>query len=141
MAGADFSVADLQKAMESASDDIKREMGGLIDHAAHSMLNRVQQRFPAGKTGNLRAMVYVTQPKSFTTTSTGVSVPARRVRSTAPHIHIWQEGTRERFDATRGNARRGRMPVGGKVFETAASEVRANMLRRAQDMLNRKREL
>ena len=132
----DFSVADLQRAMERATDDIKREMGGLIDSAAHSMLNRVQQRFPAGPTGNLRAMARITASAP----SVG-SISGKKVKATAPHIHMWQEGTRERFDATRGNARRGRMPAGGRVFETAAAETRANMLRRAQDMLNRNREL
>ena len=133
---ADLSVAELQRSMSLATDDIKREMGGLIDSAAHSMLNRVQQRFPAGPTGNLRAMVRV----SSSAPSLG-TIPGKKVRATAPHLHMWQEGTRERFDATRSNARRGRMPAGGRVFETAAAETRANMLRRAQDMLNRNREL
>ncbi len=141
MAGTDFSVADLVKAMETASDDIKREVGGLVDLAAQGMVNRLQQRYPAGPTGNLRAMVFNTQPRAFATTSTGQTIPARRVRATAPHIHIWQEGTGQRFDATRKNANRGRMPAGGKVFEATAAEVRANMLRRAQELLNRNREL
>jgi len=132
----DFSVAQLQKAMETATDDIKREMSGLIDSAAQSMLNRVQQRFPVGPTGNLRALVRVTASRP----SVGALL-GKKVRGTAAHIHIWQEGTRQRTDATRGNANRGRMPVGGRVFETAAAETRANMLRRAQDMLNRNREL
>jgi len=132
----DFSVADLQRSMERATDDIKREMTGLLESAAHSMLNRVQQRFQAGPTGNLRAMVRITTKSAAIGT-----IPAQKVRATAPHVHIWQEGTGERFDATRSNARRGRMPAGGRVFETAAAETRANMLRRAQDMLNRNLEL
>ncbi len=133
----DFSVADLQRSMEHATDDIKREMAGLLESAAHSLLNRVQQRFPAGPTGNLRSMVRISTKSS----ASGGAIPAQKVRATAPHVHIWQEGTGERFDATRSNARRGRMPAGGRVFETAAAETRANMLRRAQDMLNRNREL
>lgn len=141
MAANDFSVAELAKAMDTASDDIKREVAGFVQDAALAMVNRLQQRYPAGPTGNLRAMVFMTQPKHFTTTSTGVALPAKRVRATAPHIHIWQEGTRERFDATRKNARRGRMPAGGRVFESTASEVRATMFRRAQDALNRNRNI
>ena len=130
----DFSVADLQRSMERATDDIKREMGGLIDTAAQSMLNRVQQRYPAGPTGNLRAMVRVQS-----STPTLGTIPGKKVRATAPHLHMWQEGTRQR--TAYGDANRGRMPAGGRVFETAAAETRANMLRRAQDMLNRDREL
>ena len=132
----DFSVAQLQLAMQNATEDIKREMTGLIDSAAQSMLNRVQQRFPAGPTGNLRSMVRVTASRPSVGT-----LPGKKVRGTAPHIHMWEEGTRLRTDATRGNANRGRMPAGGRVFETAAAETRGNMLRRAQDMLNRNREL
>ena len=138
---ADFSVAELSKAMETATDDIKREVSRMVDGAAVTMANRLRQRYPLGKTGNLSSQIFVTSPRSFTTTSTGVAIPAKRVRATSPHVHIWQEGTAERFDATRSNARRGRMPRGGRVFEQTAAEVRGVMLRMAQDLLNQNREI
>ena len=141
MAGTDFSVADLQKAMEGASDDLKREMGRLVDAAAHSMVGMLHQRYPQGKTGTLRGRVFVSQPRQFAVTSTGQAILAKRVRATAPHVHIWQEGTQERFDATRANARRGRMPAGGKVFEASASDARRRMLDDIQAILDRNREL
>ena len=141
MATTDLSVSDLSKAMATATDDIKREVSKLVDAAAVTMANMLRQRYPVGKTGNLSSRIIVTSPKTFTTTSTGVTIPAKRVRALSPHVHIWQVGTGERFDATRANARRGRMPAGGKVFEETAAQVRSVMLRMAQDILNQNREI
>jgi len=141
MAQTDFSTAELAKAMDAATDDVKRDVGVLIDRAANMMVGILQQRFPVGPTGNLRRMVRSTSPRAFATTSTGQSIAARVVKASAPHVHIWQEGTRDRFDATRANARRGRMPAGGKVFEKAAVDARSEMLRSAQALLDRNRNL
>lgn len=138
---ADFSVAELVQAMDRASDEVKRDVSRLIDSAAETMVSRLQRTYPQGPTGNLRGRIFVTQPRQFSTTSTGTPVPVKRVRATAPHIHIWQEGTRERFDPTRANARRGKMPRGGRVFEAVAADERGRMLRAMQDVLDRHREI
>ena len=134
---ADFSVSDLARAMDHASDEIKREVAGLVDAAAYRTQSRVQAAYPVGPTGTLRSRVIVTQPRRFQ----GGPVPPRQVRATAPHVHIWQEGTRDRFDATRGNAYRGRSPRHGRVFEAIAAQERREMLQRAEDLLRKDREL
>ena len=141
MAGVDFSVAELARALERASDDIKREVGALVVQAAHTHQRLVQQAYPVGPTGNLRGRVIVTSPRGYSTTGSGVPIPTKVVKATAPHVHIWQEGTKPRFDPTRGNARRGVSPRHGRIFERLAVETRTDMLRSAQDVLDRNREL
>jgi hypothetical protein len=141
VATTDFSTDVLIQALNRASDDVKREVSTIVDATAHAVVSRVQSRYPVGPTGNLRSRVFVTSPRAFATTSTGQTIPARRVRATAPHVHIWQEGTRERVDATRGNARRGRMPKGGRVFEATAADARRDMYRQMQSLLERNKEI
>ena len=141
MATTEFSVADLVKAMDSASDEIKEQVVGLIDTAAVVFQHRVQQAYEIGPTGNLRDRVVITRPRVQTFTASGVKVPAKQVRATAPHVHIYQEGTVERFDATRANARRGRSPAHGRIFERTAVDVRRDMLEKAQRVLDKNREL
>lgn len=140
MASTEFSVADLVKALDGATEQIQQEVSHLITGAANVMVTRVQAAYPVGKTGNLRRRVMVTQPKTF---SAGVSfrLQPKVVKAYAPHVHIWQEGTKERFDATRGNARRGKSPAHGRVFEAIAAKTREGMLQACQDLLDRKREL
>lgn len=141
MATTDFSVADLVHGMDTASDDIKREVAYLVDRYATLTKDRVQAAFPIGPTGQLHNRVTVTHPRGTATSATGTIIPARVVRASAPHVHIWQEGTVERFDATRANARRGRSPAHGRRFENIAADTRAEMLQQAQHLLNRPREL
>lgn len=141
MATTEFSAAAIAKAIESVSDDIKREVVRLIEGAAVTTRNRVQQAYPVGPTGNLRRMVHVSSVSRYTTTASGVPIPVKRVRASAPHVHIFQEGTGERVDATRGNARRGRSPRHGRIFEGIAAEVRGVMLRAAQDVVETPREI
>lgn len=132
---ADFSTADLQRALEKSADDFKRYVSGLIEAAPNALFARLQAEYPIGLTGTLRRRISITSGPSRD------SIPNKRVRATAPHIHMWQEGTVERFDATRRNARRGRMPVGGRVFERNAGDVRRQMLQKAEQELNRTHEL
>lgn len=135
----DFSVAELSKALERSADDFKRHVSGLIEAAPHALFSRLQSAYPVGLTGTLRRRISITSGP--TRNSGGISIPNKRVRATAPHIHMWQEGTVERFDATRNNARRGRMPAGGPVFERNAGQVRREMLQKAEQELNRRHEL
>ena len=139
MAANDFSVADLSRAMERATDDFKRTVGGLIEAAPHTLQGRLQSIYPQGPTGTLRRRITISsgQPRA----SSGTPVAVRKVRATAPHIHMWQEGTRDRFDSTRANASRGRMPAGGQVFERTAGQVRREMLNKAERELNRTHEI
>lgn len=141
MAQAEFSVAGLVKAMEGASLAIKGEVSALIGQAATTTVARVQRRYPKGPTGTLQQRVFVTRPRQFSTSQPGAPSLAKLVRATAPHVHLWQEGSRERFDATRGNARRGRMPAGGRVFEAIAADERRRMLTDAERVIQQRRTL
>lgn len=134
----DFSTADLQKALLTSADDFKRHVSGLIEAAPHALFSRLQSAYPVGPTGNLRRRISIT---SQSRQSGAVAIPVRRVRATAAHIHMWQEGTVQRHDATRKNANRGRMPAGGPVFERNAGQVRREMLQKAEQELNRTHEL
>ena len=137
----DFSTAELSRALEQVTDDIKREIVSLIEIAPQTVKSRVQSAYPVGKTGVLRSRVFVTQPRGFSTSGSGVPIPVKLVRATAPHVHIYQEGTRERFDATRKNARRGISPRHGRIFEAIAAQTRAEMLAKAQQIVDRKMEI
>lgn len=139
--GLGFSLGDLAKAFDKSSDDIKREVVELINRSALEMKTRVQASYPIGPTGNLHHDVFVTQPRYFSITAGGVPIPSKKVRATSKHVHIWQEGTAERFDSTRANARRGRSPAHGRVFERTAAQVRREMIADAQRVVDRQRSL
>lgn len=141
MATIEFSVRQLADAMDRATDEVKEDVARLIGSAAETTVQRLQRGYPQGPTGNLRKMVRVTSPRSFSTTSNGVALPAMQVKAFAPHVHIWQRGTKVRRNYSRGDANRGRMPVGGPLFEAIASVVRRLMLRDAEALISRQREL
>lgn len=138
---AEFSLTDLARALDRLSDRKKEEVGRLVEPAATRTRDQVQQAYPVGPTGNLRNRVTLGQPRGFAVTSRGVPIPAVMVRATAPHVHIWQEGTVQRRDHTRGNANRGRSPRHGKVFQAIAAQNRQRMLLEAQTIMNRTEEL
>jgi hypothetical protein len=130
----DFSTADLARALDRASDDIKREVGALIPAAAQSLDDTVTAIYPLGKTGRLKRGTLVRSLPS-----TDPLIPVRRVTG-APLAFIWQDGTVVRHDATRKNANRGRMPAGNPhLFERTAAQTRAAMLAHAQAILDRPR--
>jgi hypothetical protein len=136
-----FDLAEFSRALQHVSDDIKREVGALVPAAANRVKDRVQAAYPVGPTGNLRRMVRVGQPARFISNGAGDFIPTLQVKAFAPHVWIWQEGTVERFDSTRRNARRGRSPKHGKVFEAIAARTRAGMLNQAQAILDRPRKI
>lgn len=136
-----FDLEEFSRALQRASDDIKREVGALVPAAASEAKDLVQAAYPLGPTGNLRRMVRVGTPRRFISTGAGGFIPTKQVTAFAPHVWIWQEGTVERFDSTRKNARRGRSPKHGKVFEAIAAQTRAKMMNQAQSILDRPREI
>lgn len=140
MASFDFDTAALVAGLERASLDIKREVGTLLEEAALGTQRDVQAAYPIGPTGRLKRQVYLTQPRSFST-SGDPSIRPRQVRAAAPHVHIYQGGTRERFDATRSNARRGVSPAHGPIFERLAASNRSRFFAQAQSVLERSREI
>jgi hypothetical protein len=141
MAKTEFTAAALGRAWESATADIQRQIVRLIEGAAVTLRSRLQRDYPEGPTGNLRSRISISQPRSFTSTGTGVNIPTKVVRASSPHVHIYQSGTRARYDATRANAYRGISPPHGKILERDAAEVRGVMLAMAEQIVNRRREV
>lgn len=133
--------AQLSIRLADVSDQIKREVGALIPGAAERMIGILHSRYPVGRTSHpdvphMRQDIY-----SRTGQSQDALIPARKV--IGPRLaYIWQDGTRDRVDATRGNARRGRMPAADPdFFQRTAAQVRGDMLQKALAILNRSREI
>jgi hypothetical protein len=141
MAQIEFNAEAIGAALRQASAQVQQEVGALIQPTALRVKTRVQGAFPIGPTGNLHDRVSVSQPRLFMTTATGQNIPTWQVKATSPHVFIWEEGTKERFDATRKGARRGRSPRHGKVFEAISAQERQQMLRQAQAILDRPAEI
>jgi hypothetical protein len=68
-------------------------------------------------------------------------LPVRKVRG--PRLaYIWQDGTRRRYDSTRKNANRGISPPQEPgFFQRTAILVRTAMLTKAQQILDRPRQI
>jgi hypothetical protein len=130
MAETEFSTRALIVALSKASEDIKARVSQRADWAASSLVSVLQSRYPQGKTGNLRRGV--TKRKAFTF--------GFIVRSAAPHVHFIEGGTKERFDNTRKNARRGRMKA-TPIFIPQAIRDRKSFLQNSQAILDQPREL
>jgi hypothetical protein len=133
--------ADFAAVLSGISDDIKRQVGALIPEAADRMVGILAHRYPVGRTSHpnvphMREDIYVRGGQQRE-----VLLPVRKV--VGPRLaYIWQDGTTDRVDATRKNARRGRMPAAAPgFFERTAVQVRLDMLRRAQDIVNQPREI
>ena len=133
--------AELAIKLADVSDQIKREVGALIPVAAEQMIGILHSRYPVGRKSHpdvphMREDIYVRGGQQRE-----VLLPVRKV--VGPRLaYIWQDGTTDRVDATRKNARRGRMPAAAPgFFERTAVQVRLDMLRRAQDIVNQPREI
>lgn len=137
----DFSTNDLRQALARVSDDVKREVGALIPQAADAMVGRLEARYPYGEKHDPRVPHMRDDISIRSVVGNDVLLPARKVRG--PRLaFIWQDGTRDRTDATRKNARRGRMPAADpKFFERAAAQTRAEMMHQAQAILDRPRTI
>jgi hypothetical protein len=130
MAETEFSTRALVAALSKASEDIKARVSERADWAASSLVSVLQSRYPQGKTGNLRRGVTKRKASTF----------GFIVRSVAPHVHFIEGGTKDRFDNTRKNARRGRVKA-TPIFIPQAIRDRKSFLRNAQAILDQPREL
>jgi hypothetical protein len=130
MAETEFSTRALVAALSKASEDIKARVSERADWAASSLVSVLQSRYPQGKTGNLRKGVSKRKASTF----------GFIVRSVAPHVHFIEGGTKERFDNTRKNARRGRVKA-TPIFIPQAIRDRKSFLVNAQAILDQPREL
>jgi NADPH-dependent ferric siderophore reductase len=137
----EFSLAALARALETVSADLKREVGLLIPAAADAMVARLESRYPLGKHHDPRVPHMRDDIRTRRLNTQDPLIPARRV--IGPRLaYIWQDGTKDRVDATRRNARRGRMPAADpKFFERTAEQTRTQMLQQAEGIVHRPREL
>jgi hypothetical protein len=133
-----FSAVAAMQALERASDGVKRQATGEAERAAYRLVGVLQTFYPV-RDGRIKTGF----PPGELRRRVGVqAVPGigYRVRSYAPHVHFYEGGTRERFDSTRQNARRGRAPA-HNVFIPNAVRERASYLRRLQSVLDGRIEI
>jgi hypothetical protein len=130
MAETEFSTRALRDALSRVSETLKTRVHERMDRAATSLVSVLHGKYPQGKTGNLRKGV----------TKRKASTLGFIVRSAAKHVHFIEEGTKERFDNTRKNARRGRMTA-QRIFVPSAVRERKSFLSDAQALLDRNQEL
>lgn len=132
----EFTAESVAAGLVKVSNDIKREVGLLIPVAADRMIGLLAGRYPIGRKDHpdrphMREDMYVR-----TLSSQDHLLPVRRV--VGPRLaYIWQDGTTQRYDATRKNANRGRMPAFAPgFFQRTAVAVRGQMLQQAQGILD-----
>lgn len=130
MATEEFSTARLRAAIGKASEEIKAGVLQRQDRAASNLVSILQSKYPRGKTGNLIKGVRKQQ----------ASTSGFLVRSNARHVHFIESGTRDRFDNTRKNAKRGRVKA-TPIFVPAAARERAKYLGAVEQMLRVNKEL
>lgn len=120
--------------MQALLDDLSRmaaevqaEAGDIVLGAAVSMSADVKAQYGQGPTGNLARGVVVEK-----------RTPLRvKVRTKAPHAHLFEFGTVQRFTKGTG-ANRGTMPA-KPVFVPAAVKARARMQRDLTTLVRRQR--
>lgn len=138
MAAQEFSAAAVIDAYRRAVAADQARILSYMQRGAEQHLAAVQRAYPQGPTGNLRGRVRLDHRNEF----------SWRVIATAPHVGLWERGTRQR-QARGGSARgrgsrssgklanRGAARAGGPVFiplavrarEAAFSAVRALLAR------------
>lgn len=117
--------------LSGLSREWQARVNDLARSAADGMVTEVRSTYPE-RSGNLRRGL---------ATVLGTSGPSVKVRSGAPHAHLYEFGTRDRFDRTkRTPAYRGAMPR-ANVFIPAAMRHRRTFLDVCQDLANEPKEL
>jgi hypothetical protein len=95
--GYDELLAELRRLPLDLVDDGQ----DLVDASARRATGAVENRYPQGKTGNLRGGVFV---QIGVRSSKGVV--ASRALTTAPHSHLYESGTKPRRTKGRGKYRK-----------------------------------
>lgn len=138
----EFNLRALSDALDRVGDDLKRTAHERALLAAGRTVTQAQAAYPIGPVhvrrgtrvggGTLRRSV-VRGDRGRPTAATA--------RVTAPHVHFYEDGTDERFDPTRGNARRGRVIGKGALFVGFAIDERTTMVQDLTREVARTREL
>ena len=117
--------AEYRRNLREAPKRVQELAGYITEDAGTSMGRGLKAEFPEGPTGNLRRGVRVEQIGPYNW----------RVRSTARHTHLVEEGTGRRFTKGTG-AFRGVMPA-SHIFVPLAVRTRALMVSRLEAMVER----
>lgn len=121
-------VAEMRAALEALPETLAREeLGPIVRATADGLVSELKATYPKHD-GVLADRVVVEDSRA----GTGLRA---KVRSKAPHAHLYEYGTVRRFTARTG-ANRGTMPA-RPVFVPAAIRWRARMLRATVDALRR----
>jgi hypothetical protein len=129
MAETEFSTRALRDALSRVSETLKTRVHERMDRAASTLVSVLNAKYPVRKNRSLPRGVTKRKASTF----------GFIVRSASPLSSII-EGTKERYDNTRKNARRGRMKE-NSIFVPAAVRERKSFLSDAQAMLSRNEEL
>lgn len=140
--------AFMSQALDRVSDDIKREVGALVEPAAQAMVAKLESsypydtRHPNAQAPHMRDDIYIRR-------EIGREALLPKMRVVGPRLaYIWQDGTVERGDPTRPNpttglpAKRGRMPAADRgFFKRVAAAIRWDMYTRQTQILDRARAI
>ena len=117
--------------IEAVGREVRLSILAFAREAAQRMAGALVSAYPS-VTGALRRGVTARNKRQADTGSL--------VQTRAAHAHLYELGTRQRFDATHANRRTGAMP-NANVFVPLAIRTRDGFARDAQTMLNRDREI
>lgn len=125
MALVEIDMRPILEGLQRATADIKADAAQIIALTAQRLRSDLQRTYRRGPTGHLQSWITVRlAPRQ----GSDPILRTWQVRAFAPHVHIYERGTRERFDATRHNARRGRSPAHGEILARLASQHRREMV-------------
>jgi hypothetical protein len=129
MAETEFSTRALRDALSRVSETLKTRVHERMDRAASTLVSVLHAKYPVRRNRSLPRDVTKRKASTF----------GFVVRS-ASQLSSIIEGTKERYDNTRKNARRGRMKE-NPIFVPAAVRERKSFLSDAQALLDRTQEL
>lgn len=137
----EMDVTPFVASLEQAGEDTKRACALAVNYYATTAAARISNEYPAahprgGKqhtTGQLKSRVYARSGHAYGGYDTGDGM-TWTVVSASPISWIYSEGTEARFDSTRQNAPRGRMPQ-RNVLGRVMSQTRTQLYEHVQRLL------
>jgi hypothetical protein len=138
---AEFSLDAFVRALDRASEDIKREVGALIPAAADAMVARLESRYPIGRHHRAGVPHLRDDVRIRTRQGTGRTPPGASGEGAAARAHL--AGRHERAVRRDPEERQARADAGGgsALLRTDGRPDARDMLARAQDILDRPREI
>lgn len=120
---------DLKAALRQLPAELTDDATAIVQATAEDAASALRQAYPVGETSNLRNGVRVVS-------RSGVFTTTYRVKSMAPHAHLWEYGTENRV--TRKGWRRGKGPSHEKEGLTSiAPRYRKRMNQQLMDLVRK----